>query len=149
MTLPDEAVAGRPGRRRRSGARTGATGALAAAWLALSLLVAPTAGAGTGSLSAPSERCSAGWVCGWTDPGYTGVVSLVSQDMARYPETTAYVGFNGGASVWNSTKRCVTVYSGAGYRGKSLTVRPDQGVSRLPASFDGVRSNRFHSCRPS
>ncbi|MFH8640080.1 peptidase inhibitor family I36 protein [Streptomyces goshikiensis] len=127
--------------------------AAAAAVCALCVAFAPPARAGL----APAEPCPSGWVCGWTGPDYTGVASFVSQDMPRYPETTAYVGFNGGASVWSSAGtwrrdgrlwgRCVTVYSGTEYRGQSRTIRPDQGIARLPASFGNVRSNRFHTCR--
>lgn len=125
----------------------------------MTVALAPTAQADSTATPAatPSEPCSSGWVCGWTDPGYTGVVSLVSQDMRWYPETTAYVGFNGGLSVWNSAAtwragghlwgRCVTVYNKADYAGRSLTVRPNQGIPRLPASFGNIHSNRFHSCR--
>ncbi|MFD6186861.1 peptidase inhibitor family I36 protein [Streptomyces goshikiensis] len=133
---------------------------VAAAAAVCALCVAFTPGPATPSARAapaPSEPCPAGWVCGWTGPDYTGVASFVSQDMPRYPETTAYVGFNGGASVWSSAGtwrrdgrlwgRCVTVYSGTEYRGQSRTVRPDQGIARLPASFGNVRSNRFHACR--
>ncbi|MFB7051555.1 peptidase inhibitor family I36 protein [Streptomyces vinaceus] len=121
------------------------------------VLAAPPAQASPAPAPAPSEPCTSGWVCGWTGPDYTGVASFVSQDMPRYPETTAYVGFNGGSSVWNSAGtwhrhgrlwgRCVTVYSGAEYRGQSRTIRPDQGIARLPAAFGNVRSNRFHTCR--
>ncbi|MEV0415113.1 peptidase inhibitor family I36 protein [Streptomyces sp. NPDC050448] len=106
---------------------------------------------------APSEPCPSGWVCGWTGPDYTGVAGFVSQDMPRYPETTAYVGFNGGASVWNSAGRwrrngrlwgrCVTVYNGTEYRGQSRTILPNQGIARIPASFGNIRSNRFDVCR--
>ncbi|MGW7319345.1 peptidase inhibitor family I36 protein [Streptomyces sp. NPDC054854] len=142
----------RPGR-----GRAGPPGARGATWLvlalALALVLAPAGPA------APADRCSPGWVCGWTDPGYAGVASLVAHDMPRYPETTAYVGFNDGSSVWNGGGtwrdggrlwgRCVTVYSGVGYTGQHLTVRPGQGVPRLPADFGTMRSGRFHVCRVS
>ncbi|WP_280920883.1 peptidase inhibitor family I36 protein [Streptomyces sp. SPB4] len=108
---------------------------------------------------APADHCSPGWVCGWTGPGYTGVVSLVAADMPRYPETTAYVGFNDGASVWNGAGtrkvngvlrgRCVTVYNKPGYTGKSLTVLPGRGIAQLPAAFGHIHSGRFHDCRVS
>ncbi|MFD3873252.1 peptidase inhibitor family I36 protein [Streptomyces sp. NPDC058623] len=121
--------------------------------LAVALALAPA------SRAAPADRCSPGWVCGWTDPGWTGVVSLVADDMRRYPETTAYVGFNGGSSVWNGGRtwradgrlwgRCVTVYSGVDYSGRHLTIRPGQGVSQLPADFGNIRSGRFQVCRMS
>ncbi|MEU7059689.1 peptidase inhibitor family I36 protein [Streptomyces sp. NPDC046197] len=129
----------------------------AAALIAASIALAPTAQADVTGASTRSESCTSGWVCGWTAPGYTGVASLVAQDMPRYPETTAYVGFNDGLSVWNSAAtwrsggkrwgRCVTVYSKADYTGRKLTVRPNQGIPRLPASFGHIRSHRFHSCR--
>lgn len=118
----------------------------------------PAAQAGSG-LAAPAERCTPGWVCGWTGPAYTGVVSLVAQDMPQYPETTAYVGFNDGTSVWNGSGtrradgvlrgRCVTVHNEAGYKGRSLTIAPGKGVERLPASFGHIHSGRFHDCRVS
>ncbi|MFE6847089.1 peptidase inhibitor family I36 protein [Streptomyces sp. NPDC057686] len=157
MSVHADAVTRRHDHRRRAARRrAAATGALGAAWLLL-VALAPTAQAGPGDLAAPSGDCAAGWVCGWTDPGYTGVVSLVAQDMPRYPETTAYVGFNGGSSVWNSARtwraggrlwgRCVTVYNSVGYSGRRLTVRPNQGVPQLPAGFGNIRSNRFHPCR--
>ncbi|MFD8979551.1 peptidase inhibitor family I36 protein [Streptomyces sp. NPDC059564] len=130
-------------------------GLLGAACLVLALT--PAAQAGSGGSAVPSERCEPGWVCGWTGPAYTGVVSLAAQDMPRYPETTAYVGFNDGASVWNGAGtwrvkgvlwgRCVTVYNKAGYTGRSLTVPPGKGVAQLPASFGHIHSGRFHSCR--
>ncbi|MFF3013212.1 peptidase inhibitor family I36 protein [Streptomyces sp. NPDC057939] len=143
----------------------GPTAAAGPAWLVPTLvmllaLVLALAPAGPAARAAPADRCSPGWVCGWTDPGYAGVASLVAHDMPRFPATTAYVGFNDGASVWNGGRtwrdgggrtwgRCVTVYSGVGYTGKQLTVRPGQGVPRLPADFDAVRSGRFHVCRVS
>ncbi|MFJ9764053.1 peptidase inhibitor family I36 protein [Streptomyces erythrochromogenes] len=107
--------------------------------------------------AAPEPPCSPGWLCGWTGPGYTGVASLVAQDMRRYPETTAYVGFNDAASVWNAGRtwsangvrlgRCVTVYNKPDYAGARLTVQPGQGIPQLAASFGHVRSSRFHTCR--
>lgn len=119
--------------------------------------LAPAAVPAQTALPAPSEICAPGWVCGWTGPDYTGVASFVAQDMPRYPETTAYVGFNGGESVWNSAGtwrrngeawgRCVTVYNGTEYRGQSRTVRPDQGIARIPPSFGNIHSNRLHACR--
>ncbi|WP_345045121.1 hypothetical protein [Streptomyces sannanensis] len=131
--------------------------AAAAALIAASIALAPTAQADSTGASTSSGHCTSGWVCGWTDPDYTGVVSLVAQDFPWYPETTAYVGFNGGLSVWNSAAtwhtgghlwgRCVTVYNTVNYKGQSLTVRPNQGISRLPASFGNIHSNRFHPCR--
>ncbi|MFD5144438.1 peptidase inhibitor family I36 protein [Streptomyces sp. NPDC058401] len=129
--------------------------------LALALLsgfaLAPAAHAGSGGDAAP-ERCTPGWVCGWTGPSYTGVVSLVAQDMPRFPETTAYVGFNDAASVWYGAAspgvggaaggRCVTLYNGPGYKGRALTLAPGKGVPRLPPSFGHVHSSRFHTCKP-
>ncbi|MER5811809.1 peptidase inhibitor family I36 protein [Streptomyces sp. NPDC002033] len=140
--------------------RTGRwTGALGAACLALGIVLAPVAAAAPDDAVAPDERCAPGWVCGWTGPAYTGVVSPVAQDMPRFPETTAYVGFNDGASVWNgaapgrpggaSRGRCVTLYNAPGYTGRSLTLAPGRGIARLPASFGHIHSGRFHSCRPS
>ncbi|WP_324611908.1 peptidase inhibitor family I36 protein [Streptomyces sp. XY533] len=120
---------------------------------------AATAQAGSGGLAAPAPAppCEPGWLCGWTGPAYTGVASLAAQDMPRYPETTAYVGFNDAASVWNAAGtrsadgarggRCVTVYNKPDYRGSRLTVQPGQGIPQLPASFGHVRSSRFHTCR--
>ncbi|MER5777030.1 peptidase inhibitor family I36 protein [Streptomyces sp. NPDC002039] len=155
MTAPAEAATRRAGRWGVRG-RTGRTGVLGAACLVLALAFAPAAQAGSGP-TAPAERCTPGWVCGWTGPAYTGVVSLVAQDMPRYPETTAYVGFNDGSSLWNGSGtrradgvlrgRCVTVYNQAGYKGRSLTVAPGKGVERLPASFGHIHSGRFHDCR--
>lgn len=119
--------------------------------------LAPAAVPAQAARPVPSEICAPGWVCGWTGPDHTGVASFVAQDMPRYPETTAYVGFNGGESVWNSAGtwrrngelwgRCVTVYNGTEYRGQSRTVRPGQGIARIPASFGNIHSNRFHACR--
>ncbi len=119
--------------------------------------LAPAAAPARAALPVPSEICAQGWVCGWTGPDYTGVASFVAQDMPRYPETTAYVGFNGGGSVWNGAGtwrrngevwgRCVTVYNGTEYRGRSRTVRPGQGIARIPASFGNIHSHRFHPCR--
>lgn len=130
--------------------------ALAVCAACVALTLAPSA-APAQAAPAPSVPCTSGWVCGWTGPDYTGVASFVSQDMPRYPETTAYVGFNGGASVWNAARtwrrdgrlwgRCVTVYSGTEYRGQSRTIRPNQGIARIPASFGNIHSNRFHDCR--
>lgn len=151
VTAHTEAVARRTGSRRRN----------AAMYVALSLLpvcvLAPAAHAGSGGSAAPSELCTPGWVCGWTGPSYTGVVSLAAQDMPRYPETTAYVGFNDATSVWNAAEsqhvsgklreRCVTVYNGPDYKGRALTVAPGKGIPRLPASFGHVHSSRFHACR--
>ncbi|MFF4850604.1 peptidase inhibitor family I36 protein [Streptomyces sp. NPDC001194] len=144
---------------RRRGWRVAAA-ALCALCAVSSFAAAPTQAAPAAparAAPAPSEPCPSGWVCGWTGPGYTGVASFVAQDMPRYPETTAYVGFNGGASVWNSAGtwrsagrlwgRCVTVYSGTEYRGQSRTVRPGQGIALVPASFGNIHSNRFHACR--
>ncbi|MFJ9080392.1 peptidase inhibitor family I36 protein [Streptomyces sp. NPDC102278] len=141
--------------RRGAGRRIGVSRVLGAACLVLAL--APATRAGADGLLVPAERCTPGWVCGWTGPAYTGVVSLVALDMPRYPETTAYVGFNDGASVWNGAGtwrvegapwgRCVTVYNQAGYTGRSLTVAPGQGVEQLAASFGHIRSGRFHTCR--
>ncbi|WP_406179606.1 peptidase inhibitor family I36 protein [Streptomyces sp. NBC_01006] len=140
----------RPPRERRW--RAAAAAAVCALCVAFAFATPPAQAAPT-----PSEPCTSGWVCGWTGPDYTGVASFVSQDMPRYPETTAYVGFNGGASVWNGAGtwrrgglqwgRCVTVYSGTEYRGQSRTIRPDQGIARIPASFGNIHSNRFHTCR--
>ncbi|MCY0960927.1 peptidase inhibitor family I36 protein [Streptomyces sp. H27-H5] len=154
MTAPVEPATRRAGRW-GARARAGVTGA---ACLVLALALAPAAQAGSG-LAAPAERCTPGWVCGWTGPVYTGVVSLVAQDMPQYPETTAYVGFNDGTSVWNGSGtrradgvlrgRCVTVYNKAGYEGRSLTIGPGKGVERLPASFGHIHSGRFHDCRVS
>ncbi|WP_371680693.1 peptidase inhibitor family I36 protein [Streptomyces sp. NBC_01276] len=157
------AQAGAVTRRGRAevGRRTGAARALgAAACLVLVLALAPEARAGVGASDAsdaPGEHCSPGWVCGWTGPAYTGVVSLVATDMPRFPETTAYVGFNDGASVWNGAAartadgalwgRCVTVYSKPGYKGRSLTVLPGRGIAQLPAAFGHIHSGRFHDCR--
>ncbi|MFG2395358.1 peptidase inhibitor family I36 protein [Streptomyces lavendulae] len=151
-------------RRRRSrpepGRRTGrARAPVGAACLVLVLALAPGARAATDGSAAPGAHCSPGWACGWTGPGYTGVVSLVATDMPRYPETTAYVGFNDGASVWNGTGtrkadgalrgRCFTVYNKPGYTGKSLTVLPGRGITQLPAAFGHIHSGRFHDCRVS
>ncbi|MEU5810012.1 hypothetical protein [Streptomyces sp. NPDC047718] len=137
----------------RAGLGGGAVGVLLAAGLAL----APVASAGPPGVAPVSERCSPGWVCGWTGASYTGVVSPVAVDMPWYPETTAYVGLNGGVSVWNGPGtwrardgvwgRCVTVYSKTHYKGDALTLRPGQGIDRLPAAFGNIRSNRFHTCR--
>ncbi|MGW6575009.1 peptidase inhibitor family I36 protein [Streptomyces sp. NPDC054945] len=109
------------------------------------------------ALAVPSEVCPPGWVCGWTGPDHTGVASFVSQDMPRYPETTAYVGFNDGGSVQNGAGtwrrngqvwgRCVTVYNSTDYQGRRRTVRPGEGIARIPASFGNIHSNRFHTCR--
>ncbi|MEU6313305.1 hypothetical protein [Streptomyces sp. NPDC047014] len=84
------------------------------------------------------------------------MASFAARDMRWYPETTAYVGFNGGVSVWNAAGtwqrdgrlwgRCVTVYSDTGYQGQSRVVRPGQGIAELPAAFGNVRSHRFHAC---
>ncbi|GAA3285337.1 hypothetical protein Sros01_83510 [Streptomyces roseochromogenus] len=156
------AQAGVVSRRRRPGAgrRTGRARALGgAACLVLVLALAPGARAATDGAEGPGAHCSPGWVCGWTGPGYTGVVSLVATDMPRYPETTAYVGFNDGASVWNGAGtrkadgalrgRCITVYNKPGYTGKSLTVLPGRGIAQLPAAFGHIHSGRFHDCRVS
>ncbi|MEV7614153.1 peptidase inhibitor family I36 protein [Streptomyces sp. NPDC089799] len=136
--------------------RAGLAGA-AAVVVVSGLVCSPVASAGPVPVTPVAERCSPGWVCGWTSPGYTGVVSLVAEDMPWYPETTAYVGFNDGQSVWNGSGtrrtgdgvwgRCVTVYSKTHYGGAALTVRPGRGIERLPAAFGHVRSNRFHTCR--
>ncbi|WP_327360254.1 peptidase inhibitor family I36 protein [Streptomyces sp. NBC_01296] len=147
------------GRRNARRPREGRWRAAAAAAVC-ALCVAFTLAPATPSAQAapvPSEPCTSGWVCGWTGPDYTGVASFVSHDMPRYPETTAYVGFNGGESVWNGAGtwrrngrlwgRCVTVYSGTEYRGQSRTIRPDQGIARIPKSFGNIHSNRFHACR--
>ncbi|MFJ5552744.1 peptidase inhibitor family I36 protein [Streptomyces sp. NPDC093225] len=138
----------------RAGLRGGLAGVLVAAAV---LAFAPAAPAGSPPAPPVAERCSPGWVCGWTSPGYTGVVSLVNVDMPAYPETTAYVGFNDGLSVWNGSGtwrtsdgrwgRCVVVFDQPHYKGRALTVRPGRGVERLPASFGHVRSNRFTTCR--
>ncbi|MFE9467775.1 peptidase inhibitor family I36 protein [Streptomyces virginiae] len=108
-----------------------------------------TARGGSGDLAAPAPPCDPGWLCGWTGPVYTGVVSLAAQDMPRYPETTAYVGFNDAASVWNAAGtrsanglrggRCVTVYNKRDYSGSELPVRPGRGIPQLPAAFGHVR----------
>ncbi|MET8755263.1 peptidase inhibitor family I36 protein [Streptomyces sp. NPDC004667] len=145
---------GRVGAGRRSAAARAAVGA---GLLVLVLALAPEARAGAGGSDAPGEHCSPGWVCGWTGPAYTGVVSLVATDMPRFPETTAYVGFNDGASVWNGAAtrkaggalwgRCVTVYDKPGYKGRSLTVLPARGIAQLPAAFGHIHSARFHDCR--
>ncbi|MFG2291849.1 peptidase inhibitor family I36 protein [Streptomyces sp. NPDC048603] len=131
----------------------------AAAVLVVSGLVfAPVASAGPLAVTPVAERCSPGWVCGWTSPGYTGVVSPVAEDMPWYPQTTAYVGLNNGLSVWNGVSRtwrsgnavwgrCVTVYNTTHYRGAALTLRPGMGIEHLPGAFGHVRSNRFHACR--
>ncbi|MBL1104461.1 hypothetical protein JK361_07585 [Streptomyces sp. 5-8] len=152
MTAYVEAVARRTGPRCRGAAR----------YVGLVLLLfvfayAPAARAWSGGSTAPSERCSPGWVCGWTGPSYTGVVSPAGQDMPRYPETTAYVGFSNAASVWNGAGtwradgelwgRCVTVYNGTAYQGRGLTLAPGQGIAQLPPSFGHVHSHRFHTCR--
>ncbi|WP_405445551.1 peptidase inhibitor family I36 protein [Streptomyces erythrochromogenes] len=127
--------------------------------LCLLLALAPAARADSGGRAAPapSPPCAPGWLCGWTGPAYTGVASLAKQDMPRFPETTAYVGFNDAASVWNAGRtwsadgvrqgRCVTVYNKPDYTGSRLTVRPGQGIPQLAASFGHVRSSRFHTCR--
>ncbi|WP_405427392.1 peptidase inhibitor family I36 protein [Streptomyces erythrochromogenes] len=127
--------------------------------LCLLLALAPAARADSGGRAAPapSPPCSPGWLCGWTGPAYTGVASLVAQDMPRFPETTAYVGFNDAASVWNAGRtwtadgvrrgRCVTVYNKPDYAGSRLTVKPGQGIPQLAESFGHVRSSRFHTCR--
>ncbi|MEV6679089.1 peptidase inhibitor family I36 protein [Streptomyces erythrochromogenes] len=119
--------------------------------------LAPAARADSGGLAAPAPPCAPGWLCGWTGPAYTGVVSLAAQDMPRYPETTAYVGFNDAASVWNAGRtwsadgvrqgRCVTVYNKPDYTGSRLTVQPGHGIPQLAESFGHVRSSRFHTCR--
>lgn len=142
---------------RRTGSRRRSVTLYGALALLLTLAVAPAAHAGSGGSAAPAERCTPGWVCGWTGPSYTGVVSLVAQDMPRYPETTAYVGFNDAASVWNAAGsqrvggeprvRCVTVYNRPDYKGRALTVAPGKGIPRLPSSFGHVHSSRFHTCR--
>lgn len=129
--------------------------AAAVACLALGLL--PGTAHAVPAAPVPADPCPAGWLCGWTGAAYTGVASFVAQDMRAYPETTAYVGFNGGVSVWNGSAgrsrdggrygRCVTVYNRTDYRGQSRTVLPGQGIAELPASFGNVRSNRFHTCR--
>ncbi|MFG2341251.1 peptidase inhibitor family I36 protein [Streptomyces yangpuensis] len=131
----------------------------ALAVLCLMSALAPAAGADPGLPTVPAPPCAPGWLCGWTGPAYTGVVSLVAHDMPRYPETTAYIGFNDAASVWNATgarstdgvrrSLCVTVYNKPDYTGASLTVRPGTGIPQLAASFGHVRSSRFHPCRPS
>ncbi|KOU80739.1 hypothetical protein ADK94_28145 [Streptomyces sp. XY593] len=133
--------------------------AMATATATATVAAAATAQAGSGGLAAPAPAppCEPGWLCGWTGPAYTGVASLAAQDMPRYPETTAYVGFNDAASVWNAAGtrsadgarggRCVTVYNKPDYRGSRLTVQPGQGIPQLPASFGHVRSSRFHTCR--
>ncbi|WP_158820720.1 MULTISPECIES: peptidase inhibitor family I36 protein [unclassified Streptomyces] len=123
----------------------------------VALAGAPAAVPADAARPVPSEVCTPGWVCGWTGPDYTGVASFVSQDMPRYPETTAYVGFNDGGSVWNGAAtwrrngqvwgRCVTVYSSTEYQGRGRTVRPGEGIARVPASFGNIHSNRFHTCR--
>nr|WSW47930.1 hypothetical protein OG296_35280 [Streptomyces sp. NBC_01001] len=41
----------------------------------------------------------------------------------------------------------MTVYNSTEYRGQSRTIRPDQGIARIPASFGNIHSNRFHACR--
>ncbi|MFF4319407.1 peptidase inhibitor family I36 protein [Streptomyces sp. NPDC001568] len=156
MNEPSGTTARRPPRSRRGPrGRAGPPGAgrlglVLALACALALVLVPAGPA------APTDRCSPGWVCGWTDPGWTGVVSLVASDMPRYPGTTAYVGFNGGSSVWNGGRtwradgrlrgRCFTAYSGVDYTGRQVTVRPGQGVSQLPADFGNIRSGRFHVC---
>lgn len=151
-------------RSRAVGVRTRVASALGAVCLLAALApAAPSVPAmavarpGSGPLAAPVPPCDPGWLCGWTGPGYTGVASLAGQDMPRYPETTAYVGFNDAASVWNAGGarsangvrggRCVTVYNQPDYTGARLTVRPGQGIPQLPASFGHVRSSRFHTCR--
>ncbi|MFG2976904.1 peptidase inhibitor family I36 protein [Streptomyces sp. NPDC048331] len=121
------------------------------------LALPPAATPARAALAVPAEICPSGWVCGWTGPDYTGVASFAAQDMPRYPETTAYVGFNGGESVRNGALkwrrngqvwgRCVTVYNSTEYRGQSRTVLPGQGIARLPASFGNIHSGRFHACR--
>ncbi|MFI5762612.1 MULTISPECIES: hypothetical protein [unclassified Streptomyces] len=135
--------------------------AAACAGFALALLsgfaLAPAGHAGPGGDAAPG-RCTPGWVCGWTGPSYTGVVSLMARAMPRFPETTAYVGFNDAASVWYgdpspggggaASGRCVTLYNGTGYKGRALTLAPGKGIPQLPPSFGHVRSGRFHACRP-
>ncbi|MFG2622762.1 peptidase inhibitor family I36 protein [Streptomyces sp. NPDC048507] len=142
-----------------TGRRVGALGAACLA-LALGTALAPAAaGAAPEGPAVREERCAPGWVCGWTGPAYTGVVSLAAQDVPRFPETTAYVGFNDAASVWNGAAggrdggatpgRCVTVYNAPGYAGRGLTLAPGRGVAHLPASFGHVHSARFHGCRPS
>ncbi|WP_406385960.1 peptidase inhibitor family I36 protein [Streptomyces sp. NBC_00211] len=135
--------------------RRGPAAAAAVRAACIALAFAP-ATAPAQAAPAPPEPCTSGWVCGWTGPDYTGVASFVSQDMPWYPETTAYVGFNGGTSVWSSAGMwrrggrpwgwCVTVYNGTEYRGQSRTIRPNQGIARLPASFGNIHSNRFHAC---
>ncbi|MEU8777014.1 peptidase inhibitor family I36 protein [Streptomyces sp. NPDC048606] len=155
--MPEPVPSGRPPTGRRPGPpRPGRAAAALAAAACLALTPAPAAPAAPAP--APAGGCPPGWMCGWTGPDFTGVASLVAEDFPRYPETTAYVGFNDGASVWNGAgtrsrdgrlqARCVTVYNSTEYRGRSLVLRPDQGVARLPASFGNVRSNRFHPCPP-
>ncbi|WP_377267008.1 peptidase inhibitor family I36 protein [Peterkaempfera sp. SMS 1(5)a] len=127
---------------------------LAAAFVATSIAVPSAAHAQSGSAAAPD--CPSGWLCGWTDADFGGVGSFVSSDMAAYPETTAYVGFNDGRSVWNNSAtrtsggklwgRCAIVYSAVNYQGSSLTIMPGKGIASLPASFGHVRSNRFQEC---
>ncbi|GAA3132505.1 peptidase inhibitor family I36 protein [Streptomyces echinatus] len=163
MTAHTAAVARRTGPRcRRTGPRCRRTGprcrgAALYAGLALLFVFAPAAQDWPVGSVASAERCSPGWVCGWTGPSYTGVVSLAAQDMPYYPETTAYVGFNNAASVWNGAGtsrvggeprgRCVTVYNGTAYKGRALTIAPGQGIAQLPASFGHIHSSRFHPCR--
>lgn len=127
---------------------------LAAAALAVAITTVPTT---AHAHTEASPDCPSDWLCGWTDSGYGGVGSFVNQDMASYPQTTAYVGFNDGRSVWNSSGtwavgnqlwgHCVTVYSAVNYRGNSRTLQPGEGIVTLPASFGHIRSNRFVQCR--
>lgn len=153
MTRCPEAV----GARTRTLSAVGALCLLLASAPTATAMPTATARAGSGGLAAPAPPCDPGWLCGWTGPAYTGVASLAAQDMPRYPETTAYVGFNDAASVWNAAGprsangvrggRCVTVYNKPDYGGSRMTVRPGHGIPQLPASFGHVRSSRFHTCR--
>ena len=131
--------------------------ASAAVLMAVGIAFAPTTAQAAPSAPAPVEHCPSGWLCGWTNPDFDGVVSPVAVDFPWYPESTAYVGMLDGASVWNNAGtwrkdgqlwgRCATVYNESYYKGKSLVIRPNQGIRLLPASFGHVRSNRFHACR--
>ncbi|WP_377266919.1 peptidase inhibitor family I36 protein [Peterkaempfera sp. SMS 1(5)a] len=113
---------------------------------------APAQAVGSGPKS--PAGCASDLLCAYAKAGYTGAVSTFAFHHSATRSEPALVSAK---SLYNNVPLgtdeegrpggwCWKIYNGVNFTGRTMTIRPNTGVTTIPKSFGAIRSDHTQWC---